>query len=70
MSFLGSSSSQLNQQATQALQGNTNEPTQPKDEGGFSYSGADTLPEGGKGRDKNRHDNHKKERLARHLQGH
>lgn len=59
----------VSQQATQALQGNTNKPTAPKDEGGFSYSGADTLPEGGKGRDKNRHDNHKKEKTSKTFTG-
>ena len=53
------------QQATQALQGNTTQPTAPKDDGGFSFSGADRIPEGGKGRDKNRHDNHKKEKTSK-----
>lgn len=53
------------QQASQALQGNTNSPTAPKDDGGFSYSGSDMLPEGGKGRDKNRHNNHKKQATSK-----
>ena len=53
------------QQASQALQGNTNSPTAPKDDGGFSYSGSDMLPEGGNGRDKNRHNNHKKQATSK-----
>lgn len=57
------------QLATQALQGNANQPTAPKDTGGHSFSGADCLPEGGKGRDKNRHDNHKKEKTSKTFTG-
>ena len=69
MGLLTSTPAQLDQQASQALQSNTTKPTAPKDEGGFSYSGADTLPEGGKGRDKNRHDNHKKEKTSKTFTG-
>lgn len=66
---MGIATTPASQQATQALQSNTGSPTAPKDEGGFSYSGADRLPEGGKGRDKNRHDNHKKEKTSKTFTG-
>lgn len=53
------------QMAAQGLQSNTNEAKAPEDKGGHSFSGADRLPEGAKGRDKNRHDNHKKKHTAK-----
>lgn len=69
MNVFPTPSTPASQQASQALQSNTNNPTAPDDKGAFSFSGADTLPEGGKGRDKNRHNNHNKHKTSKTFTG-